>query len=375
MRVAIVSESFLPQVNGVANSVRHVVDRLIDTGHDPLVVAPAPGPDQYRGVPVVRVRSLALPGYKSFPLGLPDLSIGDALTDFRPDVMHLASPIALGAIGLRYARKLDIPTVAVYQTDIAGFARQYRIRADTAAAAWIGRIHRRSTRNLVPSTASYHQLASMGVTDIYRWGRGVNFDLFDPSNRSQEVHDSWTRRYETGEQRTVIGFVGRLAAEKQVDRLIELYNLPGTKLVVIGDGPEREDLERAMPNAVFPGMITGPRLAQAFASLDLFVHTGEHETFCQTIQEAQASGVAVVAPRAGGPIDLIDHGRTGLLYDHQRPGAFREVVAGVVADPALRARIAAAGLANVQGRTWANVVDELIETHYPAAIVRHAVAA
>jgi phosphatidylinositol alpha 1,6-mannosyltransferase len=359
-------------VNGVANSVRHVVDRLIDTGHDPLVIAPAPGPEEYRGIPVVRVRSLALPGYKSFPLGLPDLSIHDALVDFRPNVVHLASPIALGALGLRYARKLDIPTVAVYQTDIAGFARQYGIRADIAAARWIGRIHRRSTRNLVPSTASYRQLASMGVTDIYRWGRGVNFDLFDPSNRSQETHDAWTGP--DGHQ-TVIGFVGRLAAEKQVDRLVELYDLPGTRLVVIGDGPERADLEREMPNAIFTGMRTGPDLARAFASLDVFVHTGEHETFCQTIQEAQASRVAVVAPRAGGPIDLIDHGRTGLLYNHQLPGSFRETVAGLVADPALRARIAAAGRAKVEGRTWASVVDELIEIHYPAAIVRHAVAA
>jgi len=212
MRVAIVTESFLPQVNGVSNSVRHVVDRLIDTGHDPLVIAPAPGPEQYRGIPVVRVRSLALPGYKTFPLGLPDLSVFNALDEFRPNVVHLASPIALGVIGQHYARKLDIPTVAVYQTDIAGFARQYRIRADIAAAAWIGRIHRRASRNLVPSTASYRQLAAMGVTDIYKWGRGVNLDLFDPSNRSQVVHDSWV----TPGHETIIGFVGRLAAEKQV---------------------------------------------------------------------------------------------------------------------------------------------------------------
>ena len=148
MRVAIVTESFLPQVNGVTNTVRHVVDRLIQTGHQPLVVAPGPGLSDYRGAPVVRVRSMGLPGYKSFSLGLPDPAVERALAEFRPDVVHLASPILLGAVGLRAARRLDLPTVAVYQTDIAGFARQYGVRAEGAVGRWVGRIHRRADRTL-----------------------------------------------------------------------------------------------------------------------------------------------------------------------------------------------------------------------------------
>ncbi|HEX5769952.1 MAG TPA: glycosyltransferase, partial [Nocardioidaceae bacterium] len=143
MRVAIVTESFFPQVNGVTNTVRHTVDRLLDTGHEPLIIAPGPGLSRYRTVPVVRVRSVGLPGYKSFMLGLPDASVERALAEFRPDVVHLASPIALGALGLRAARRLGLPTVAIYQTDIAGFARHYGIRADAAVGRWVGRIHRR----------------------------------------------------------------------------------------------------------------------------------------------------------------------------------------------------------------------------------------
>jgi phosphatidylinositol alpha 1,6-mannosyltransferase len=114
MRVAIVTESFLPQINGVTNTVRHTVDRLLETGHEPLVIAPAPGLGSYRNVDVVRVRSMGVPGYRSFALGLPDSVVARTLADFRPDVVHLASPIMLGAVGLRAARRLGFPTVSVW---------------------------------------------------------------------------------------------------------------------------------------------------------------------------------------------------------------------------------------------------------------------
>ena len=363
MRVAIVTESFFPQVNGVTNTVRHTVDRLLETGHEPLVVAPGPGLTSYRTAPVVRVRSMALPGYRSFPLGLPDAAVERTLRDFDPDVVHLASPIALGAVGLRAARRLGLPTVAVFQTDIGGFARQYGIRAEAVVARWVGRIHRRADRTLVPSTASYAQLAALGVPDLHVWRRGVSLDLFGPQHRLETLHDHWTRRRSDS---VVVGYVGRLAPEKQVRRLEEVARIPGTRLVVVGDGPSRAALERRLPDAKFTGMLRGQDLARAFASLDVFVHTGEAETFCQTVQEAQASGVPVVAPAVGGPLDLVDHGRTGLLYDPADPRSLRRAVATLVGDPDLRGTLADQGLAAVQGRSWAAVVDELAGVHYTA---------
>jgi phosphatidylinositol alpha 1,6-mannosyltransferase len=365
MRVAIVTESFFPQVNGVTNTVRHTVDRLLDTGHEPLIIAPGPGLSRYRTVPVVRVRSVGLPGYKSFMLGLPDASVERALAEFRPDVVHLASPIALGALGLRAARRLGLPTVAIYQTDIAGFARQYGIRADAAVGRWVGRIHRRATRTLVPSSSSHAQLEPLGVTDMHIWRRGVSLDLFGPDRRSEELHAHWTRR---NDDRVAVGYVGRLAAEKQVRRLVELAPVPGARLVVVGDGPARGWLEKRLPEAKFTGMLRGDDLARAFASLDVFVHTGEAETFCQTVQEAQASGVPVVAPAAGGPLDLVDHGRTGLLYDTTDKDSLRRSVATLVDDPALRASLAHEALQTVGPRSWASVVDELVAVHYAAVV-------
>jgi phosphatidylinositol alpha 1,6-mannosyltransferase len=366
MRVAIVTESFLPQVNGVTNTVRQVVDRLRDTGHQALVVAPGPGAEDYRGVPVVRVRSVALPGYRSFPVGLPDPAVERALTEFAPDVVHLASPVALGVVGLRAARRLGLPTVAVYQTDLAGFARQYGVRADAAVGRWVGRIHRRADRNLVPSTASYAQLRALGVHDLHLWRRGVALDLFGARHRSLDLRVRWTG----GEPRTVVGYVGRLAAEKQVHRLAELTRLPGVQLVVVGDGPARAALERRLPDAVFTGMLQGADLARAYASLDVFVHTGEAETFCQTIQEAQASGVPVVAPASGGPLDLVTPGRTGSLYQPGDGDALRRAVTDLVDHPDLRSTVAARALRDVRERSWANVVDQLLDVHYPAVTGR-----
>jgi len=325
MRVAIVTESFLPHVNGVTNTVRHTADRLLQRGHQVLIIAPGPGPTSHGDAEVVRVRSVPLPGYRSFTLGLPDAVVERAIATFAPDVVHLASPIMLGAVGLRAARRLGIPTVAVYQTDVGAFVRQYHLRAALPVIEkWVAHIHRRSTRTLAPSSTSYEQLAALGVPNLHVWRRGVSLDLFGRRHLSREVH----QRFAGGPGTVVIGYVGRLAAEKQVRRLVELADLPGTRLVVIGDGPMRPWLEDHLPGVTFTGMLGGAELATAFASLDVFVHTGEAETFCQTVQEAQASGVPVVAPGAGGPLDLIEHGRTGLLYDPRDPSSLRRTGTG-----------------------------------------------
>src|SRR6478752_4365005 len=375
MRVAIVTESFLPQVNGVSNTVRHVVDELVDAHHEVLVVAPGPGPAHHEGVPVVRVRSVGMPGYRSFPIGLPDTAVRHSLDRFGPDLVHLASPIALGVVGMRAARRLGVPTVAVYQTDIAAFsrqycARQYGLRADLVVDRWVGRLHRRVDRTLVPSTASLDQLAALGVRDLHLWRRGIALDLFDPSRRSAALHRQWTDG-----RRLAVGYVGRLAHEKQVHRLAVLANLPGVQLVVIGDGPAREELQRLLPGAVFTGMLRGADLAAAYASLDVFVHTGDSETFCQTVQEAQASGVPVVAPAAGGPLDLVAPGRTGLLFDPSDLVSLRGCVAKLLVAPGLRHDLAVRARATVADRTWASVVGELTDVHYRAVLDGATVAA
>ncbi len=363
VRVAIVTESFLPQVNGVTNSVLRVVEHLRDRAHDVLIIAPGPGPTEYLGAPVVRIPALDFPGVNSLPVGVPTRTVLTALADFGPDVVHLASPFVVGARGLAAARRLRVPCVAVYQTDIAGFAAAYGFGiAARAAWRWVRRLHSRADRTLAPSTDSVEQLRLHGIPRVHRWARGVDIERFSP------VHADPALRAELAPNgELLVGFVGRLAPEKEVERLTALAGIDGIRVVVVGDGPELPMLRERIPGAAFLGARYGEELSAAYASLDVFVHTGPHETFCQAIQEAMASGLPVLAPNAGGPKDLVLPGRTGYLLPADRAGFATELVDKVndLRDEALRARLGEKARKVVLGRTWPAVCRELVG-HYEA---------
>ncbi|MGI5442059.1 glycosyltransferase family 4 protein [Streptomyces shenzhenensis] len=362
MRVVIVTESFPPDVNGVAHCALQTARHLVDRGHAPLVVAPAPAPgnrpDASAPCPVVHVPSLPLPGYPQVRVALPSRRLAAALVEHRPDVVHLASPFVLGVRGMAAAARLGIPTVAVYQTDLAGYARTYMGAGEAAAWRRIRSVHSAADLTLAPSSAALNDLETHGVPRVTLWPRGVDTVRFRPDHRDEAL-----RRELAPNGEVIVGYVGRLAPEKQVELLAGACGLEGVRVVVVGDGPSHDHLTEALPGAVFLGRRTGEELARIFASLDVFVHTGPFETFCQTVQEAMASGVPVVAPAAGGPLDLVAHGHTGLLVPPRDGDAFREAVRSLAADPALRAAYGAAARATVEGRTWSAIVDRLI-THY-----------
>jgi phosphatidylinositol alpha 1,6-mannosyltransferase len=295
MRIGIVTESFLPSVNGVTNSVVRLLEHLEHTQHDAIVVAPGEGPEQFGRFPVVRARSVSVPRYRNFELGIPSPRLRDALEQFCPDVVHLAAPFGLGAYAGRICRQIGVPTVAVYQTDVPGFLAHYGLGpTGNIVWKWVGHIHNQADLTLAPSSAAIDDLLSHGIANVQMWRRGVDGTLFSPAKRSDTLRAAWN-----SENRVVVGYVGRLAHEKRVEDLAVLANNPRVQLVVVGDGPQRERLMRLMPDAVFPGFLSGEALAQHFASFDVFVHTGVNETFCQTLQEALASGVPCVAPAHG----------------------------------------------------------------------------
>ncbi|OCB49015.1 alpha-mannosyltransferase [Mycobacterium vulneris] len=365
MRVAIVAESFLPNVNGVTNSVLRVIEHLRRTGHEVLVIAPdtprgqPPADRVHDGVRVHRVPSRMFPKVTSLPLGVPRPRMVNVLRGFDPDVVHLASPALLGWGGVHAARYLGVPSVAVFQTDVAGFAESYGVGILSRASwAWTRRLHSKADRTLAPSTSAMENLEAHRIPRVFKWGRGVDITGFAPSARDERLRAAWSP-----EGKPVVGFVGRLAPEKHVERLAALAGRDDLQLVVVGDGVDRAKLQTVLTTAVFTGELHGEALASAYASMDVFVHPGEHETFCQAVQEAMASGLPVIAPDAGGPRDLVTPCRTGLLlpvgeFESALPASVDHLIAE-------RSRYSVAARRSVLSRTWPAICDELIG-HYEA---------
>ncbi|WP_211996053.1 glycosyltransferase family 4 protein [Corynebacterium incognita] len=362
MRVAIVAESFLPNVNGVTNSVLRVLEHLHAEGHEALVIAPGARDGQeeiadYLGFPIVRVPTVRVPLVDSLPVGVPTLAVDEELRSFKPDIIHLASPFVLGAAGALAARSPRIPAIALYQTDVAGFATKYNASIFAHGCwEWIRAIHNSCQMTLAPSSLTIRDLEDHNVKNVHHWGRGVDAKRFHPTKRSETLRRTWDR---TGTKK-IVGFVGRLAAEKGVHRLAVLKDRADIQLVIVGDGPERPALQELMPNAVFTGALGGDELARAYASLDVFIHAGEFETFCQAIQEAQASGVPTIGPRAGGPVDLIEEGYNGYLLDvedfeAQLPAAVDKLIA-----PETQVTMRQQARESVANKTWDALCRQLV---------------
>lgn len=344
MRIAIVTESFYPAVDGTTRTVKHVVDRLVDTGHDVLVIAPAPGLTSYRGCRVARINGLEKRSGQ----------VRAALADFRPDLVHVASPGAVGRRALAQAGRLGLPSLVVQQSPVPLLERE----------RWQRTVGGRADHVAVTCRWMRERLGEFGV-DAPVWTPGVDPAAFTPRLRDERVHDAWSRKRRTGGQ-LVVGYVGSLRRRHGVRRLAALGQVTGIRVVLIGDGPQRGWLKQQLPSAKFLGTLETGDLTSALATLDLLVHPGERETCCHILREAGASGVPVVAAAAGGNIDVLLDGRTGILYDPDDPRALRRAVA-LLADPVLRAELGAAAREVAEQRTWTDAVDELVCEHYATA--------
>ena len=359
LRVAIVAESFLPQVNGVTNSVLRVLDFLKKNNHEAIILAPdsAGSPVEYAGFEILPIPAVNFKGL--IPLALPQQLAKAKLIEFNPDVIHLASPALLGNYIAKFAKRSEIPTLSVYQTDIAGFANNYGLQlANNRLSKFVAKVHSNTDRTLAPSSSACDYLTGLGVPEVKLWQRGVDSERYRPENRSDVL-----RKKLLGNRpdRTLIGYVGRLAHEKRLEDLIDLDNQDDVQLVIVGDGPIRSRLERKLPNAIFTGFKSGIELAQMYASLDIFIHTGQHETFCQSIQEALASGIPVIAPNLGGPVDLVQDGVTGYLINTGNYKEIRRVVS--IIQNSNHESLRKLTRDSVVQRTWNSINHELIG-HY-----------
>ncbi len=323
-----------------------VLETLKAREHEALVIAPTAPTTRHLGFPVHQSPNLPL---LQFSVGVPSPMISRELDDFNPDVVHVAAPFLLGAQALGWAKRNGVASVAIYQTDVAGYLERYNLRfAKPVMERLTAAIHSLATINLAPTKLSAEYLRGLGIPRVGVWGRGVDLDLFHPDHKN--LAEAKALRARLG-NKPIIGFVGRLAQEKQVHRMAELFSLD-CNFLIVGDGPERQRLESELGNrAVFVGSKTGLELAAHYAAMDIFVHFGTEETFGQTIQEAMAAGIPVVAPNQGGTATLVQHDKTGLLVDPFAPGSYVEAVEKLLSSQ-LRESFGFSARSEVLGRSW-----------------------
>lgn len=338
MRIALVTDTFYPATDGATTTLKAIADRLIETGHEIRFIAPGPGLASYNRSRVVRVNPVAKPGGQ----------VRAALEEFGPDLVQVVNPGRLGRKALKHARALGMRTLAVQQSPVP----------DATADYWRSRVADRADRLVVTAQWMTERLADLDV-DADLWTPGVDTAAFAPTLRDPWLAGKWSRASRPEGRQLVVGYVGALAKRHGVRQLATLRAVAGVRPVIIGDGAQRGWLEQRLSDARFTGPLTCGDLATAIASLDVLVHPGTAETCCHALREAAASGLPVVAPRAGGAVGVVRHLETGLLYDPAWDGGLRDAISALAADPQ-RHLLGERGRELARERSWRDAVDELI---------------
>lgn len=366
-RVAIITEAFLPKVDGVTKTAFLTLNYLRQTGREVLVFAPDIAPDRVGDTRIVPLFSIRFPRVPETRMALPNPIIARELNEFKPDLIHMFSPAFMSVSGMAIGRHLNIPIVANFQTDLPGYAKLYGWDfAVNPTWNWLRYVHNGCHINLVPSNHTARELRQHGFKRLRQWGRGVDGERFNPAYASSE----WRSRLLNGRDPAALLciYVGRLATEKCIDLLIDVARLPGVALTIIGDGAAREELETlfAGTNTYFTGYLFGDELSAAFASADIFLFTGPNETFGQVVQEAMASGLPAIVTNQGGVADLVIHGETGFICENT-PQAFAAAVRQLRDTPEHREKMARRARAVAEQRPWEVILSQL-EDHYREAI-------
>ncbi len=367
-RVVLISEAFYPKVDGVSKTAYLTLRYLQQTGREVLVLAPDTSPTHVGPSRVVALRSLGLPFAPETRVALPpSLSIGRYLEEFQPDLIHMFSPALMSVSGMHAGRRRSIPVVANYQTDLPAYTQHYGFEFLTGAMRyWLRYIHNGCHLTLVPSYFTMRQLRAQGYRRMRIWRRGVDSDRFNPIHRSATMRQRLLNGRDPDS--LLVIYVGRLATEKRVDLLVDVARLPGVALTIIGDGAQREELERtfAGTDAYFTGYMYGEDLSRAFASADVFTFTGPSETFGQVVQEALASGLPSVIINQGGITDLVTDGVTGYQCP-DNPKAFAEAIAYLRDNPELRKTMSENARREAEQNPWEAIMVQL-EGYYAEAV-------
>lgn len=369
MRIALFSETYLPQRNGVALILDRLVQQLVAAGHEVLLVVPVSWRPRGEatvpvGVQVVRVRGLPLPKYPDLTIGLPfSPSVTRAVEAFQPDIVHVATEYTMGITGLRLARKLGVPAVASFHTNIPGTLPYYGFPwAAEQCWEYLRWFHNQAEVTFCPSETNRKTLAQRGFHNVQVWARGVDTEQFAPGHRSADVRE---RNGPTDALHLL--YVGRLTPEKDLPVLFEAYRRvranggPPVHLVLAGDGAYSPKMQAIAPEDVtFAGYLEGAELSAVYSSADVFVFPSRVETLGNVVLEALASGLPVVGAAEGGTLENVRDGVNGVLCAPGDARAFADGIQRVVRDHGYRRTLAENARSWATERTWDRAFAPLI---------------
>ena len=370
MRIAIITETFLPKVDGIVKVTCLLLDHLSKRGIEALVIAPRYGDaGRYNEVPVRSLPSMSFPLYPEARVGFATLSLYRDLAAFQPDVAHLFHPVATGIPTMAMLKWMEVPTVTSFHLDYARLANQFRVGA--LDLGFTRPLIEELTKNvfnwadysLAPSKLVQRQMRRLGIANVGLWRRGVDANAFHPGFRSEAMRAELT---EGNPGETILLYVGRLSQEKQLEHIRPtLEALPNTRLVLVGDGPARPGLERYFADlpVTFMGYLSGVRLSRAYASADIFVFPSRLETFGLVVIEAMAAGLPVVAARVGGVGDVVREGVHGYTFESGDAKMLLEGVRRILASAERREWMGEQARAYAETQSWEAIMDEVIEVY------------
>jgi glycosyltransferase involved in cell wall biosynthesis len=327
MRIAIITETFLPSTDGIVTRLCASIRWLKKQGHEVLIIAPSLGVIDFEGTQVAGIPAFSFFLYRDKKFSFFSRKVQNYLQGFKPDLVHVVNPAFLGVTGIYYTKRLKLPLVASYHTHVPKYADYYHLSFLKPALWWYFRtLHNRSDLNLCTSQSVLMELTEKGFKNIHLWKRGVDTKQFHPDRYNETMRERLTAK-KRGKK--LLLFVGRLAPEKEIEKLREVFEQSTDYcLAIVGDGPHRAFLENFFKgtNTVFTGFLYGDELASAYASSDIFVFPSTTETLGLVLLEAMASGLPIVAAKSGPTSEQINHGITGFLYDPVKPDDFVQLI-------------------------------------------------
>ncbi len=385
-RIAVVTETWPPEVNGVAMTIERAVRGIAERGHAVQLVRPRQLADDATAAVSGRDRmpphagtraiehllrpGMAIPRYPQLRLGLPSQrALLDAWRAQPPDVVHIVTEGPLGHSALQAARRLGVPTVSEFRTNFHAYSGHYGFSwLRRPLMAYLRHFHNATATTMVPTGTLRSELAAAGFERLRVVARGVDTRRFSPAWRSPALRASWG----AGPQQLVALYVGRLAPEKNLGTLVQAAETlaaedPGLRLVIVGDGPERERLRRALPRAVFAGECRGAELAAHYASADVFLFPSVTETWGNVVPEAMASGLGLLAFDHAAAAELVRHGEDGLLAPVGDAATYCALARRLAGDVTQARRLGQRARQRVATLDWARIVEQ-VEQAYADAI-------